>query len=86
MDTSGADMWGSFRDHRAGKGFTMLSTLKSPVLVPSGSQSPSGRVGSPSVYPPLPLTSVFVNNKSICTGSGMSTWAHVDQRWFIPCV
>lgn len=86
MDTSGADVWGSFRDHRAGKGFTMLSTLKSPVLVPSGSQSSSGRVGSPSVYPPLPLTSNFVNNKSICTGSGMSTWAHVDQRWFIQCV
>lgn len=80
MDTSGADVWGSFRDHRAGEGFTVLSTLKSPVLVPSG------RAGSPSVYPALPLTSIFVNNKSICTGSGMSTGAPVDQGWFIPCV
>lgn len=54
MDTSGADVWGSFGDHRVGKGFTTLSTLNSPVLVPSGSQNSSGRVGSPSAYPSSP--------------------------------
>lgn len=34
MDMSGAGVWGSFRDRSVGKGFPMLGTLKSPVLVP----------------------------------------------------
>lgn len=64
----------------------MPGTLKSPVLVPQWVPKFQWESRVPSCLPHLSLISIFVDNKSICTGSGMSTWAHMDQRWFIQCV
>lgn len=77
MDTSGAGVWGSFRDHRWGG---RVHNAEHPEIL--ALLVPQWESKVPSCLP-LPLTSIFVNNKSICTGSGMSTWTHMDQRWFI---
>lgn len=79
-------MWGSFRDHRGERihnaGYPEIPSIGASV----GPRVPVGESRVPSCLPHLSLISIFVDNKSICTGSGMSTWAHMDQRWFIQCV
>lgn len=65
-------MWGSFRDHGAGKGFTMTRILNSLVVVPQWVPEFQWESKVPFCLPALSFISIFVDNKSICTGSGMS--------------
>lgn len=69
MDTSGAGVWGSFRDHRGGCSWQCPATLKSPVMVLQWAPEFQWESTVPSCLPLLFRTSIFVDNKSICTGS-----------------
>ena len=74
--SSRVGMWGSFRDHREGRGKSLQcpGTLKSPVMVLQWAPKFQWESRVPSCLPPLSLTYIFVDNKSIRT--------HTKKRTF----
>lgn len=74
---------GTSERERVRSGQTLKCLIKSPIMAPQWAPEFQWESRVPSRLPYLPSLPSLWTNKSVCTRSGRSTWAHMDQRWFI---